>query len=165
MSRFMPRAHRYLFCQGLLRAKRLEEQTSDELDEGYAVNCRSIVEACQTILGENDRARICIIGSESGYRGSFDGAYAAAKRDLHAFIESVAVRGDQQVVGISPSIVSDAGMTLRRADTDNLERRSSEHPKGRFLTSKEVADLAFFCLYGASDYLTNHVIRLHGGLR
>ncbi len=165
MGGSIPRAPRYLFCQGLLRPKRSYEQTFAELEESYTVNCASIVWACTKILADNPVARICIIGSESAYRGSFDGAYAAAKADLHAFIERAPVRGEQQIVGISPSIIHDAGMTLRREDTENLVRRQAEHPKGRFLASKEVAELAYFCLYGASDYLTNHVIRLHGGLQ
>lgn len=162
---FMPRGERYLFCQGLLRAKQASEQTDAEIAETLSVNYSSIVRASRTILAENPAARICIIGSESGYRGSFDGVYAAAKMALHRFVETERLQPRQQLVAISPGIVSDAGMTTRRTDVDNLERRRAEHPKGRFITSREVAEVAFFALYTASDYLTNHVIRLHGGLR
>lgn len=159
-----PNADRYLFCQGLLRPKALAEQTPEEVVESYLVNCRSIIDACDTVFAHNSRARICIIGSESGYRGSFDGAYAVAKRDIHAYIESKQLRGSQQLVGISPSIVEDAGMTTRRLDIENLNRRRFEHPKQRFLTSAEVAEMAFFLLY-RSDYVSGTIVRMHGGLK
>lgn len=160
----MPKAGRYLFCQGLLRPKQATEQSDAEIAEGVKVNYSSIVRACREIFAENDAARVCIIGSESGYRGSFDGVYAAAKMALHRFVETERLKPRQQLVAISPGIVSDAGMTIRRNDLDNLERRRAEHPKGRFLTSREVAEVAYFALYGASDYLSGTIIRLHGGL-
>lgn len=157
-------ADRYLFCHGLLRPKRSWEQSLNEVAEGYRANCTSITEACDRIIAANDHARICIIGSESAYRGSFDGVYAAAKADLHGYVEQVRLRTpEQQIVAISPCIVGDAGMTLRRDDVDNLERRRAEHPKGRFLRSREVANMAAFLLYDGSVFLSNTVIRMHGG--
>lgn len=156
-------ADRYLFCHGLLRAKPLPEQTLDEALEGYLVNSASIVDACERIIAANDKARICIIGSESAYRGSYDGVYAGAKADLHAYVEKVGLRTPyQQIVAISPGIVADAGMTTRRTDVDNLERRRAEHPKQRFVTSAEVGKLAAFLLYEA-EFVSNFVVRMHGG--
>lgn len=156
---------RYLFCHGLLRSKRSWEQSLDEVAEGYRANCTSIIEACDRIIATRDDARICIIGSESAYRGSYDGVYAAAKADLHGYVETVRLRTpEQQIVAISPGIIADAGMTTRREDIDNLERRRAEHPKGRFLRSREVADMAAFLLFEA-EYVSNFVVRMHGGLQ
>lgn len=155
-------AERYFFCQGLLRSRPATDQSDDEIREGLIVNYGSIAEACKRVLAANSTARICIIGSESGYRGSFDSTYAAAKRALHQFIETTPLKPAQQLVGISPGIIGDAGMTTRRTDTENLERRRAEHPKGRFLASEEVARMAHFLLYG-SDYVTGTVVRMHGG--
>lgn len=160
----LPNADRYLFCQGLLRPKPFHEQTPDEVHEGYWVNCGAIIAACDGIFERNERARVCVIGSESGYRGSFDGTYAAAKADLHRYVETKPLNQFQQLVGISPGIVENAQMTTRRTDAENLDRRRAEHPKRRFLTSREVAEVAYFALYQASDFLSNHVVRLHGGL-
>lgn len=158
-------ADRYLFCQGLLRSKPAAEQTDDEIREGLRVNYGSIARACNRILAANDRARICIIGSESAYRGSFDGVYAAAKADLHGYVEQVRLRTpEQQIVAISPGIIGDAGMTTRREDVDNLERRRAEHPKRRFLRSREVANMAAFLLFEA-EFVSNFVVRMHGGLQ
>lgn len=157
-------AERYLFCQGLLRPKPADEQTDDEIREGLRVNYGSIARACNRILSANDRARICIIGSESGYRGSFDGVYAAAKKAMHSFIEKTQCRTEfQQIVGISPGIVENGGMTLRRTDTENLDQRRAGHPKRRFLTAREVAVMAHFLLYGETDYVSGTIVRMHGG--
>lgn len=157
-------ADRYLFCQGLLRPKRLEDQTPDERDESWEVNFASIARVCDGIIEGNHRARICVIGSESGYRDSFDGTYACAKARLHRYVEAKALRyPGQQLVALSPSIVGDAGMTTRRKDTDNLNRRLAAHPKGRFLRAREVAAMAHLLLYGEGmDYVTGTVIRMHG---
>ena len=73
-----PRVDRYLFCNGLLRPKRMEDQTQDERDEGWLVNFISIATKCDWIIADNMNARICVIGSESAYKDSFDGTYAVA---------------------------------------------------------------------------------------
>lgn len=158
-------ADRYLFCQGVLYPKRREDQTEDEQSASWEVNYSSIVRQCDRILKVNRAARICIIGSESGYRGSFDESYAEAKDALHRFIESkvIQTRGDQQLIGISPWIIGDAGMTKRRTDAENLDNKRVNHPMGRFLTSREVAEMVRFLLYDA-PYVSGTVIRMHGGL-
>lgn len=159
---FSTTADRYLFCHGLLRPKMMAEQTPEERAEGLRVNYLSVVEHCDAVLAKNPAARICIIGSESGYRGSFDGTYAAAKAALHAYVEHKVIGPEQQLVAISPGIIADAGMTTRRTDRENLERRRAEHPKRRFLESREVAEVAHFLLYRA-PYISGTVVRMHGG--
>lgn len=155
---------RYLFCHGLLRPKRKEDQSEFEIGEGYKVNLHSVTQQCNRIFAANRWARICIIGSESGYRGSFDEVYADAKRALHGYVETKEIGPGQQLVCISPGIISDCGMTLVRKDRDALEQRRADHPKGRFLTAAEVAKMAYTLLY-EQDYITGTVIRMHGGLK
>lgn len=157
-------AERYFFCQGLLYPKRESEQTEDEIAESLAVNHTQIVCCCEQILEANSSARICVMGSESGFSGSYDGTYAAAKTKLHAYVESRCLRSPrQQLVCVAPSIVDDAGMTLRREDKDNLENRRMSHPKRRYLKSMEVARLVHFLLYVDRGYISNTVVRVHGG--
>lgn len=158
-------ADRYLFCQGLLYPKTSAEQTEDEIKASIKANYGSIAIECRRIFAVNDRARVCIIGSESAYHGSYDGTYAASKRKIHNFVENLHLESPhQQLVAISPGIIEDAGMTTRRTDVENLDRRRAEHPKRRFVTSIEVAKMAHFLLYG-SDYVTGTVVRMHGGQR
>lgn len=156
-------ASRYLFCHGLLRSKRIEDQTRDEIADSFWVNYASTVIACREIFAANPRARICIVGSESGYRGSYDDVYAAAKAALHLFVETERLGPHQQLVAVSPGIVGDAGMTTRRTDIANLERRRRTHPKQRFITSAEVASMIYSLLYVDSGFVSGTVVRLHGG--
>lgn len=159
-------AERYFFCQGLLRDRPAAEQTQAEAEESVRVNLGSIAVAVAEILKRRQPTRICIIGSESGYRGSHDDHYASLKAELHELIEETPLtHPGQQLVGIAPSIIGDAGMTLRRTDTERLEARRRAHPKKRFVTSFEVASLAHYLLYGPADYITGTVIRMHGMTR
>lgn len=157
-------ADRYLFCQGLLRAKPTHEQSADERDESLDVNAHQIMNACDVILGGNAKARICIIGSESAFVGSFDGTYAWGKLKLHRYIEAKKLKyPEQQLVCIAPGIIINSGMTERRNDLGKLEQRRMAHPKRRWLMAKEVARLVHFCLYVDEGYLSNTVVRLNGG--
>ncbi len=160
-----PMADRYLFCHGLLRSKRMENQIVAERDEGWLVNYISTTTQCEWIIKANLSARICIIGSESGYCGSFDGIYAETKAALHLYVEGKKLRSPcQQLVAISPGIIEDCGMTTRRLDIKNLERRRNAHPMGRFLMAREVAEMAHHLLY-YQPYVSGTVIRMHGGQR
>lgn len=156
-------AERYLFCSGLLRAKSVDEQTPTEIEEGNRVNLWQVTDDCERILSLNDKARICVIGSESAYRGSYDGVYARAKRSLHEYVESKALKPDQQLVCISPDPIEDAGQHTRRQDQWRCDIRRKAHPKQRFLKAPEVARLIHFVLYQDHGYLTGVVLRLNGG--
>lgn len=155
-----PAAGRYLFCHGLLRSKPLDDQTAAERDEGWLVNYISTATQCDWILRSNPTARICIIGSESAYQDSYDGCYAMAKRAIHGYVEGKRLRhAGQQLVAISPGIIEDCGMTTRRQDRQNLERRRNAQRRGRFALAREVAELARFLLYDA-PYISGTVVRM-----
>lgn len=155
--------HRYLFCAGYLLPKRLLDMTYAEQNETIEANLLGVMRCCEDILRHNNSARICVLGSESGYAGSYNQLYSAAKAGLHRYVETKKLLVGQQLVAISPSIIGDAGMTLRRKDTEILEDRRKRHPKGRFLISLEVARVIRFLLYEDEGYITNTVIRMHGG--
>jgi NAD(P)-dependent dehydrogenase (short-subunit alcohol dehydrogenase family) len=155
---------RYFFCVGLLRSKMMVDQTEDEIAESMMANYSQVVFECDKILSANACARICVMGSESGYSGSFDGAYALAKEKLHRYVETKRLQyPGQQLVCVAPSIINDAGMTLRRLDTESLERRRWAHPKKRYLQAMEVARMVHHLLYVDRGYTTGTVIRMHGG--
>ena len=157
------RASRYLFCAGLMRPCSIEEQTDVEAASSFLVNALDVMRACDFLIDMNPLARICVIGSESGYAWSFDGVYAAAKAALHRYCETRRLGLGQQLVCVAPGIIGDCGMTERREDRTNLERLEAAHPKGRFLTALEVARMVHFCLYIDHGYLSGVVIRMNGG--
>lgn len=153
---------RYLFCHGLLIPKKEEELTEQEQHEIQFANYTSTVKAIGEILQVNDNARICVITSESGYRGSYNGLYAKMKGYLSDYVSRKQLRtANQQLVGISPGIIADAGMTTRRQDQDNVERRAQEHRMGYHISSAEVAAMAFALLH-QFRYVSGTVIRMHG---
>lgn len=154
--------NRYFFCHGILYPKRGGEQTDEERKLSMDVNFHSTVRWCRKILSQNPYARICIMGSESAYRGSYDDTYAEAKMKLHGFVERTQLQPRQQLVAISCGIISDAGMTTRRADKANLDARRARSPKRRFVTSREVAMLAHDLLY-RHEWVSSTVVRMHGG--
>lgn len=157
-------AERYLFCQGYLKGTKLSDQIDTEIAEAFLANTTRVIEACDGLIANNDHARICVVGSESGFAWSYDAAYAAAKAGLHRYVETKRLRTpDQQLICVAPSIIEDADMTLRRTDHQNVAVRRITHPKGRFLDSEEVARLIHFLLYVDRGYLSGVVIRMNGG--
>lgn len=154
---------RYLMCDGYIQPLRRWEQHADAKRDSYLINFGKIVDNCDYILENNPSARICIIGSESGFSGSYDGSYSAAKAALHHYIYTRPLQPEQQLVGIAPTIIIDTNMTASRTDQDRVRERAEKHPKKRWLFAHEVARLVHFCLYVDNGYLTGTVIRMHGG--
>lgn len=159
-------ADRFLICNGLLLGKAAIDMSAREIEATYQANFVQPAAACGRILHYNPSARICLVGSESGYRGSYDETYAAAKAALHRFVELHPLTTPaQQLVAVSPGIIGDTAMTRRRQDIERLERRRLTHPKQRFLTCAEVAAMIYHLLYVDEGYITGTVIRMHGGER
>ncbi len=157
-------ADRYLFAQGYLAGKAPHEITAAETARTHIDNHLSIVADLDTLFKVNPNARVVVIGSDSGFAGSYDESYALAKARIARYVEEKRLHfPDQQLVCIAPSIIADAGMTLRRTDTERLEDRRKLHPKRRFVTAAEVARLVYYVLYQDSGYLSGVTIRLHGG--
>ncbi len=159
-----PIVARYVLAAGMLVGKPLLQQEPDELIGTLLANATIPIAFCDAVLMDNPHARICVIGSESGFTWSHDGTYAAAKAALHKYVETKKLKPMQQLICIAPSIIEDSGMTQRRTDLDHLARRKAEHPKQRFLRAKEVARLIHFVLYVDEGYLSGQVIRMNGGV-
>ena len=65
----------------------------------------------------NKKARIFILGSESGKKGSFDisNLWIIKNRTIHQYIrERRILYPSQQIVGVSPSTIIDGRITLKR---------------------------------------------------
>lgn len=155
--------NRYLIAQGVLHGKSAGEHTFDSSEETWAGNFMLIAALLDRVFAEDAAARVVVIGSESGFAGSHDMAYAGSKAALHLYVERKALKPRQQLVAISPGIIGNSGMTTRRTDLVALERRRAAHPKKRFLTAEEVAQMAHFLLYVDQGYTSGTVIRMHGG--
>lgn len=160
-----PECDRFLVCMGLMVGHNLSSMTPDRIADTFLTNFADIATWCDSVFATTPNARICVIGSESAYSGSYDMAYAGAKAALHLYVETKRLAPDQQLVAIAPSIISDAGMTTRRNDQDRLADRERNHPKRRFVSSREVASLAAHLLGPDGSYISGTVVRMNGGER
>lgn len=158
------RADRIVLCHGTLASERFSTRTETDLLDSLKVNLLSVVRVAEIALEQNPLARIAVLGSESGLKGSYDIAYALSKAALHAYVtERQIVHPQQQLVAIAPSTISDTGMTLRRSDQDRAKQIMQTNPKGRGVTSREVAELLYFLLFEDEGYITNTVVHMNGG--
>lgn len=155
-------ADRFVFTAGLLHGEKIHHMTDEVIADTFRVNCWRVMEACCKILEANPVARICVVGSESGIRGSYDEAYAAAKAGLHHYVRTKKVKQHQQLVCVAPGIIEDSGMTMRRTDQNRLKELRKAHPKGRFVQAVEVARLIQFLLYEDLGYISNTVVEITG---
>ncbi len=155
---------RYLICMGYLAGKRIGGMSADELIRTWNDNFVLIAQFCDRLFEENPLARVCIITSASGHKGSFDIAYAGAKAAMNVYIETTRVGRAQQLVGIAPTIIEDAGMTERRNDLAECMIRGKLQRRGHWLTAQEVARFAHFLLYQDTGAICNQVITMDGGL-
>lgn len=163
-ERFPTDAERYVLAAGRLTPARLGDQSAAQIEQSLAVNCISTVQICEHVLTTNPRARIVVLGSESGEKGSFDTSYFLAKAALHSYVRERRLHHPtQQLVAVAPSTIGDSGMTRRRSDQDNVDRILASLPKRRFLEAIEVARLIAFLLFTDAGYVSNEVINVNGG--
>ncbi|GAB7219008.1 SDR family oxidoreductase [Vibrio comitans] len=154
----------YIFNIGFLQPKRIVDQTESEVIKSLSINALFIIKSCEYILNNNENARIFIIGSESGRKGSFDTSYFLSKAMLRAYVRQRALKKkDQQLILISPSTIEDSRMTSEREDRDVVDRYRREHPKGCFLYNDELVNYLTDIISNKSTYLTNCEIEINGG--
>ncbi|PMG02418.1 hypothetical protein BCV00_17295 [Vibrio breoganii] len=157
-------ANYYVFANGVLFSKRIIDQTEEEITRSLNVNLISIIKISEYILEKNKQARIIIIGSESGKKGSFDTTYFIAKAALSAYVRERRISfPEQQILLVSPSVIEDAGMTTRRKDQDNVSKNRQLHPKKRLLRSEEFSKFVYELIVNEFDYITNTEIEVNGG--
>lgn len=155
---------RFLVCTGFLAGKSLSDITAEEACLTWRRNFIDPARFCDRLFAANPRARVCLIGSESGFAGSFDMAYAGAKAALHLYVQTKRLNHpEQQLVAIAPTIIFDSAMSQQRKDLSALEARARATRHGRWLTPAEVAAQAFQALFIASPFLSNTIVRMGPG--
>lgn len=153
---------RYLLCAGVLHGKTMTDMTEQQMWESMRVNYLETVSLCDSIFDANVNARVCIIGSMSGFNGSFDMAYAGAKAAMHMYVETKKLEyAGQHLVAVSPTIIADSGMTKRRNDYYETMLKGSKRRLKRWLDTREVAEACMFALNNQA--VCNTVIKLTGG--
>lgn len=151
---------RVLICTGYLAGQSLREISEQDLDLTWQLNFVQPARFCDQLFEINPRARVCVLGSESGFSGSYDMAYAGAKAALHCYVRTKRLaHPEQMLVAIAPHIIWDTRMTQRRKDLPELEARGAGQRMGRWLNAMEVAQEALALLRG-SPALSGSIVRM-----
>jgi hypothetical protein len=152
-----------LYSWGLLFPNRIVDQKFEEKIAGYIYNFLIPVTLIEKLNKFESGFNFIYISSESAKKGSFDGNYACQKAATETFIrECQLLNRESIVVAVAPSMMSDAGMTLRRSDTKNVENAKNNHPKGNLLRTAELVKLIEFLVF-KNTYISNTTIEINGG--
>lgn len=152
---------RYFITTGYLAGRALLELGPADAALTWERNFLEVARFCDEVFDRNEAVRIVVLGSESGFAGSHDMAYAGAKAALHRYVETKRLRAPaQMLVALAPHVVWDTNMTQERDDLGALRGRSKVTRLGRWLTALEVAREAYHLLYDASPSLSGQVIRM-----
>lgn len=163
LSTLIPlRFNLYIIASGLLQSRPIELQKLSDVSDSFLINAAGPVTAAELILKNDSSARIFLIGSESGFKGSFDMSYALSKCSLSVYVRNRRLSENQQLLLINPSTIGDLGMTVRRKDVARLNSYMRQHPKKRFLDCQELSQI-ISNLFASSIYLTNTEINVNGG--
>ena len=151
-------------CHSILSNKKHLLKSENEIHNQLNINLLSKIKICEISLKYNPKARIFIIGSESGLKGSYDIAYALSKSSINKYVEERKIfYKEQQLICIAPSTIIDGKMTLKRKDQKNVRKSVKNNPKKRGLYSREISKLIYDLSFNNTDYLTNTVINVNGG--
>jgi NADP-dependent 3-hydroxy acid dehydrogenase YdfG len=148
---YLPSTDKFVLAAGVLVGKKIADMSTLEAYDTVFVNLISTMRTCERILSLVPNARICIIGSCSGIKGSYDQLYGASKAGIHYYVKTRKVLDTQQLIAVSPCIISDSGMTRRRSDYDDvIENRDT-------VTAKQVADVVYGLLT-MSPAVSNQIV-------
>ena len=147
-----------------LSSKSHLKKSLKDITNQICINLTSIIRICEIALNTNPKARIIILGSESGLKGSYDIIYALTKSSIHKYVEERKIKyKDQQLLCLAPSTISDGKMTLKRKDKKNVKNSININPKKRGINSKEISIFIYKLLFEITDYISNTTIHIKGG--
>ena len=114
----------------------------------------------------NEKARVVVIGSQLGIKGSPHGAdYSASKAALHTWARSLAQDvgpAGQRINIVAPGYVDTA--ILAGDSVEKRKERESEVPLRRIGQPEDIAGTVSFLCNEDSAYITGAVIHVNGGL-
>ena len=139
-------------------------KSSNEKIKQIKINLLSTIEIAEIALKYNKKAKIFIMGSESGKKGSYDIVYALTKAALHKYIKERRILfPNQQLLGLAPSTIIDGKITIKRKDKKNVKKSIRSNPKKRGIYSYEISKFIYSLIFFNTDYISNTVIDIDGG--
>ena len=144
-----------------------DQMTLEDLEATMATNFEGAVSVWKAVQPHlTSKARMVVVGSQLGVRGSPHGAdYAASKAAFHAWARSLA-----QAVGpegkrvniLAPGYV--ATDLLAGDSTEKRAQRTREVPLQRVGSPEDMASTVAFLVGPDSSYITGAILHVNGGL-
>ena len=154
-----------VFCQGVIRGKRLAEQTDREVLDTFRTNVLGAVALTRALLPQMaGRSSITYLASISAFAGSYDPVYAASKGALVAFAKSLARElGPRVRVNlVAPGLTTATSMYVSMKP--HVRRRHLEaNPLRRLASPEDVARSVFFLASDAAAHITGATLDVNGG--
>lgn len=155
-----------IILSGLLIGHSLDAYDEDDIDKTMNVNAISHFKLIKSLLPKlRDDARIIIMSSIAGEKGSFDPIYAAAKGSLIPFAKSLATwLGNKIKVNvIAPGLIEDSSMFHEMSDKRRKYHRERS-PTGLLTTKTDLAKIIFDLVQPHWRNVNGEVISVNGGV-
>jgi len=154
-----------LVLSGSILGKNLESTSDEEMDHLVSVNLLGPARLLRDLLPVlNAGARILLVSSIAGERGSFDPMYAATKGALIPFAKSLATwLGKRMTVTVvAPGAIEDSTM-VRDMDAERIAHHRNASPIGELLSRADLARVLFDLAHSHWRHANGAVIRINGG--
>jgi 3-oxoacyl-[acyl-carrier protein] reductase len=154
-----------LILPGAILGKNLESTSDEEMERLASVNLLGPARLLRELLPIlNVSARILLVSSIAGERGSFDPMYAATKGALIPFAKSLATWLGKRltVTVIAPGPIEDSAM-VRDMSAERIAHHKNASPTGELVARADLARVLFDLAHPHWRHANGAVIRLNGG--
>ena len=150
---------------GAILGRNLEATTDDDMDHLVAVNLTGPARLLRDLLPVlNACARVLLVSSIAGERGSFDPMYAATKGALIPLAKSLATwsGGRLTTTVVAPGPIDDSTM-LRDMSAERVAHHRKASPTGELLNRTDLARILVDLARPHWRHANGAVIRVNGG--
>jgi 3-oxoacyl-[acyl-carrier protein] reductase len=154
-----------IVLSGAILGKSLDATTDEAMDRLVAVNLTGPARLLRDLLPVlNAGARVLLVSSIAGERGSFDPMYAATKGALIPFAKSLATWAGRRltITVVAPGAIEDSTM-VRDMSAERVAHHLKSTPTGELLTRADLARILFDLAQPHWRHANGAVIRINGG--
>jgi 3-oxoacyl-[acyl-carrier protein] reductase len=154
-----------VLLSGDILGKSLEATSDEDMRHLTEVNLTGPASLLRDLMPYvNIGARVLLVSSIAGERGSFDPLYAATKGALIPFAKSLAtwLGARMSVTVVAPGPIEESKM-LREMAPERIDHHRKASPIGELLTADDFASVLFDLAQPHWRHANGSVIRLNGG--
>lgn len=154
-----------IVLSGSILGKNLEQTTDEEMAELAAVNLTGPMGLLRDLLPSiNPGARILLMSSIAGERGSFDPIYAATKGALIPFAKSLATwLGKRMTVTIVAPGAIEGSRMVNDMSAERVAHHRAATPTGELVNPQDLARILVDLAHPHWRHANGAVVRINGG--